>query len=97
MVEFLECVAEGAMVGLRELERLREAEQKGRLLGATARSRLPDTLNALLRNSVVTASSLAKSLAVTPRAALGLLRQLMADGIVREATDRKSWRAFVLC
>lgn len=96
MAEFLESVTAGAQVGLRELERLRKVEEQGRLLGATARSRLPDALNALLRNPVVTVGSLAKSLGVTPRAALGLLRQLMADGIVCEATERKSWRAFVL-
>jgi HTH DNA binding domain len=96
MAEFLECVRAASIVGLQELERLREAEQKGRLLGATVRSRLPDAVNTLLRNPVVTAGSLAKSLAITPQAALGLLRQLMVAGTVREATDRKSWRAFML-
>jgi hypothetical protein len=96
MADFLECVAAGSIVGLRELERLRQAEQKGRLLGSTARSRLPDALNAVLRAPIVTASSLAKTLDITPQAALGLLRQLMAVGIVREATGRASWRAFAL-
>jgi HTH DNA binding domain len=96
MAEFLECVTAAAMVGLRELERLRKVEEKGRLLGATARSRLPDAFDAVLRASIVTASSLAKTLDVTPRAALGLLQQLVAAGIVREATGRASWRAFAL-
>ena len=47
MAEFLECVTAAAIVGLRELERLREIEQKGGLLGPTARSRLPDALDAV--------------------------------------------------
>jgi hypothetical protein len=96
MADFLECVAAASIGGLRELERLRQAEQKGRLLGPTARSRLPDALNAVLRAPIVTASSLAKTLDVTPQAALGLPRQLMAAEIVREATGRASWRAFGL-
>jgi hypothetical protein len=96
MAEFLDCVAAAATIGQRELERLRTAEEKGRLLGPTVRSRLPDALDAILRAPIVTARSLAKSLDVTPQAALGLLRQLMAAGIVREATGRASWRAFAL-
>jgi hypothetical protein len=36
------------------------------------------------------------TLQVTPRAALGLLQQLIAEGFVREATGRASWQAFVL-
>jgi HTH DNA binding domain len=96
MADFLECLAAAAIAGLHELERLRRAEEKGRLLGPTARSRLPDAMDSLLRAPVLTASSLATTLHVTPQAALGLLRQLMAAGIVREATGRASWRCFVL-
>jgi HTH DNA binding domain len=96
MTDFLECVAAAALVGLRELERLRRAEETGLMLGPTARSRLPDALNAVLRAPIVTATALARTLVVTPQAALGLLRQLRAAGIVREATGRASWRAFVL-
>ena len=96
MAGFLECVAAAAIVGLRELEQLRHAEEKGRLFNATARSRLPGALEAVLRAPVVTSGSLAKTLDVTPQAALGLLRQLMTAGIVREATGRASWRAFAL-
>ena len=80
MAEFLECVTAAAIVGLRELGRLQEIEQKGALLGPTARSRLPDALNAILRAPIVTLGCLAKSLDVTPQAALVLLRQLMAVG-----------------
>jgi hypothetical protein len=96
MADFLECVREAAIIGLQELQRLRESEEKGRVFGPTARSHLPDALDALLRAPVVTAGSLAQTLHVTPRAALGLLRQLLAAGIVREATGRASWRAFAL-
>jgi hypothetical protein len=96
MAEFLNCVAAAAMIGLRELEQLREAENKGASLRTTARSSLPDAINAMLRAPVVTVSSLVKSLDVTPQAALGLLRQLMAAGLVREVTGRASWRAYSL-
>jgi predicted ArsR family transcriptional regulator len=85
-----------AIAGLQELERLREAEQKSLLLAKTARSRLPDAVDALLRAPVVTANSLARTLGVTPDGALRLLRQLVSAGIVREATGRASWRAYVL-
>jgi hypothetical protein len=96
MAGFLECVRAAAIVGLQELDRLRQAEKKGRLVAATARSRLPAALDAMLRAPVVTAGSLAKTLHVTPEGAVGLLRQLMTAGIVREATGRSSWRAFSL-
>jgi hypothetical protein len=96
MVEFLECVTAASMIGLRELARLQEAEKKGRAIGSTKRSRLPDAVDAVLRSHIVTAASLAKSLRVTPQAAWALLRQLEAAGMVREATGRASWRAYVL-
>ncbi len=96
LAEFLDCIASAAKAGLDELERLRRAEEITRSLGRTARSRLPDAANAVLRASIVTARDLAATLTVSPQAALGLLRHLNEAGLVREATDRKSWRAFVL-
>ena len=96
MAGFLDCVAAAAKVGLDELARLRQAEDKSHLLGRTARSRLPAAVAAVLRAPIVTARDLAQELDVTPQAALGLLRQLAEAGIVREATGRASWRAFVL-
>jgi HTH DNA binding domain len=96
MAQFLECVTAAALISLRELTRLLEAEKKRADIGVTVRSRLPDALDAVLRAPVVTVDSLAKTLHVTPRAALGLLQLLMAKGFVREATVRSSWRAFVL-
>jgi DNA-binding Lrp family transcriptional regulator len=38
---------------------------------------------------------LAKRLAITHQAALGLLKQLLEAGIIKEATGRSAWRAFV--
>lgn len=96
MAEYLECVTASATIGLRELARLQEIENRGRSLGATKRSFLPTALDAVLRAHIVTAATLAKSIGVTPRAALGLLGELTKVGIVREATGQASWRAFVL-
>jgi hypothetical protein len=96
MAEFLECVTAAAMVGLRELERLLQVEEKGRLLAVTARSRLPHAVDAMIRTPIVSARSLAKALDVTPQAGLGLLEQLTAAGIAREASGRASWRVFGL-
>ena len=96
MAGFLDCVADAARASVGELDRLQRAEGKGPSLAHTARSRLPDALEAVLRVPIVTAGSLAKDLGVTPQAALGLLRQLREAGIIREATGRASWRAFVL-
>jgi hypothetical protein len=96
MAQFLDCVTEAGLIGLRELARLLDAEKKRVDIGVTARSRLPDALDAVLRAPVVTPDSLAKTLHVSPRAAIGLLQQLTASGFVREATGRSSWRAFIL-
>jgi hypothetical protein len=43
---------------------------------------------------VVTTRGLADSVSVTPQAARGLLRQLIAVGVVREASGCAAWRAF---
>ncbi|MBV8891946.1 MAG: hypothetical protein JO266_08260 [Acidobacteria bacterium] len=96
MAQFLECVTAAALIGLRELTRLLEVEKKRSAIGLTARSQLPDALDAVVRAPIVTADSLAKALGVTPQAALGLLRQLITMGFVREATGRGLWRAYVL-
>jgi hypothetical protein len=94
MADFLDCVAAAAKIGLNELGRLQRIEVKSRSLGRTARSRLPDAVDAVLRRPIITAGDLAETLAISPQAALGLLRQLTGAGIIREATGRASWRAF---
>jgi hypothetical protein len=96
MAGFMDSVAAAARVATDELARLQSAERKGRALTCSTRSRLPAAMDTLLRVPIVTARSLATSLGVTPQATLGLLRQLLETGIVREATGRASWRAFVL-
>jgi len=95
MAGFLDCVALAAKTAGDELARLQAAEEKGLGLVRTARSRLPAARDTVLRTPIVTARGLAKSLDVTPQAALGLLGQLIEAGIIREATGRASWRAFV--
>jgi ribosomal protein S25 len=77
-----------------ELAGLQRAEAAGASLVRTARSHLPRALDHVLRTSVVTARGLAEDLSITPQAALRLLRQLTASGVVREATGRAAWRAF---
>jgi hypothetical protein len=91
---FLACVAAAARAAREELAGLQRAETAGDAVARTARSHLPGALDHVLRAPIVTAHSLADSLSVTPQAALGLLRQLIAAGVVREATGRAAWRAF---
>ena len=91
---FLACVAAAARSAREELAGLQRAETAGATLARTARSHLPRALDHLLRSPIVTAHGLAESLAISPRAALGLLGQLVAAGVIREATGRAAWRAF---
>jgi predicted transcriptional regulator len=49
----------------------------------------------VIREPIITARSLAKRFAITHQAALGLLKQLIEAGIIKEATGRCAWRAFV--
>jgi hypothetical protein len=71
MAQFLECITAAAQTGLGELARLLGAKKKHMELRATARSRLPDAVDAVLRVPVITADSLAQSIRVTLRAARG--------------------------
>jgi len=68
----------------------------GATLARTARSQLPRAVEHVLRSPVVTARGLAEDLAITPQAALRLLRHLIAAGVIREATGRAAWRAFTM-
>jgi hypothetical protein len=95
MAGFLDCVADAAKAGSADLARLQLVADKGQSLTRTARSHLPAAFDIVLRAPVMTARGLAERLDVTPQAALGLLRQLLEAGLVREATGRASWRAFV--
>jgi ribosomal protein S25 len=93
-VGFLGCVTAAAQASSAELDRLHRAAD--RPLPGTARSQLAAALEAVLRAPIVTARSLAQQLDITPRAALRLIRQLSDTGLLREATGRAAWRAFVV-
>src|SRR5262249_35055927 len=95
---FLHLVAESARMGLRELDRLEAAAEKGRDLvaAAGARSRLPSAIDALLRTPVLTPKALAAKLGIAPQTATALLRALEGRGVVREITGRGSFRAFAI-
>ena len=48
------------------------------------------------KSPVLTARALAERLGLSPQAALGLINQLVAAGVLKEATGRAAWRAFVV-
>jgi hypothetical protein len=95
---FLHLVAESARMGLRELDRLDAAAEKGRALAARAdkRSRLPGAIEALLRYPALTPNALAAELRIAPQTATALLRELQARRLVREVTGRGRFRAFAM-
>jgi HTH DNA binding domain len=96
IADFLDCVTDAAQRAGQELTRLQAAEQRISELTQTARSHLPGAADLALRLPVLTARTLAERLQVTPQAALGLIRQLAAAGLLREPTGRQAWRAFVV-
>ena len=94
---FLGRVATAAQRGLGDLARLRDAEAVARrLAGAGRRSLLPEAAEVALRAPAVTARGLARQLGITPQGALQLLNRLVTAGVVREATGRRSFRAYVV-
>ena len=97
-VACLHLIAESARRGLQELDRLETAAEQGRGLLARSdrRSRLSDTLDALVRAPVLTPKALAAQLRIVPQTATALLRTLQAVGVIREVTGRGSFRAFAV-
>ena len=94
---WLEIVERAARLGLGELEFLRFTESRIEELPAkTKRAKLPAALRFAIRQPVFTASSLARYVKITAPAASVLVNQMEEAGLIREATRRKSWRAFVL-
>jgi HTH DNA binding domain len=95
---FLRLLAEAARASARELDRLLAAADKGARLaaGGDRRSRLPDAIDAALREPVLTPKALAHELRVAPQTATALLRALAVAGVVREVTGRRSFRAFAI-
>lgn len=98
LVDGLRQVARAAAAGLAELTRLTEAAARGAglIAGVDARSRLPGAVEAALRLPVLTPGALARRLGVVPQTATDLLRRLAAAGVLREATGRRSYRAFTI-
>jgi hypothetical protein len=95
LVGFLECVTEAAQTSRHALDRLLRIEEKTATFERTARSRLPAAIDAIIRAPVTTARGLAERLKITHQGALGLLEQLVDAEIVKEATGRGAWRAYV--
>jgi hypothetical protein len=95
---FLHLIAGSARAGSRIVPELRAAEAAGLAFaaGEDKRSRLPATVDLLLRQPALTAPALARRLDITPQAALRLFARLEQAGLVREVTGRDSFRAFAL-
>ncbi|WP_158611655.1 helix-turn-helix domain-containing protein [Teichococcus wenyumeiae] len=95
---FLAEVAEAARRGLSELDRLNAAADRAAALAATERrhGQAGKAAEIALRQPVVTAAGLAQQLGATPQGALLIIKRLMAAGVLREATGRASFRAFVV-
>jgi hypothetical protein len=93
---FLTAATDAAQRAGQDLTRLQIAAERASALRRTARSHLPAAAALALRAPVLTASGLARRLRLSPQAALGLLAQLVAAGVLKEATGRAAWRAFAV-
>lgn len=95
---FLAEVAEAARRGLSELDRLNAAAARASALAASERrhGQSGKAAEIALRQPVVTAAGLAQQLGATPQGALLIIKRLIAAGVLREATGRASFRAFVV-
>ena len=93
---YLDCVAEAAKRGARELGRLLAAARRIAELPGSARSRLQAAGAVALREPLVTGRLLARRLDVSPRAGLDFATGLVAAGVLREMTGRAAWRAFAV-
>ncbi len=93
---YLDCIAEAALRARRELGVLLSVERKAAALKAGSRSHLADAVAFALREPVVTARGLGEGIGISTRSALDLLKRLVDEGLIREATGRAAWRAFVV-
>ena len=84
------------MMALRDLDALNEIWRKTLDVAEDRRSHLPAAVECLIASMIVTPKKLGAEFAVTDQAATGMLRQLQAAGIARDATGRQSFRAFIL-
>lgn len=94
---FLQALVRAAERGLQLQARL--VTFRCRLLEAAdaagPKSALPRAIEVLVARPAVTSAGLATALAITPRAALGILTGLQAKGLVVDMMGRKSFRAWV--
>ncbi len=88
----LAAMAEAATAARRELARLRAAAARA----ADGRGRLAEAASEALRRPVLTGRMLAQALGVSQRGALDLIGRMRQAGLLREATGRRAWRAFVI-
>jgi hypothetical protein len=86
----LAALAEAAIAARRLLARLRT------LPPVPGRGHLPAARAEAIRRPVLTGRMLADRLRISPRAALALIARLQSAGLLREATGRRAWRAFVI-
>ena len=93
---YLDCIAEAALRARRELTVLQNIERQATALKAGNRSHLAEAVAFALREPVVTARGLGEGIGISTRSALDLLKRLVDEGLLREATGRIAWRAFVV-
>ena len=93
---WLDCVTEAALRARRALTALQTVERKAADLKTGGRSHLADAVGFALREPVVTARGLGEGIGVSTRSALDLAKRLVDEGLLREATGRLAWRAFVI-
>ncbi|MGQ9370218.1 helix-turn-helix domain-containing protein [Azospirillum sp. ST 5-10] len=93
----LEALVRSSEEGL-QLQRRLEAAERAILLACPPRraSSLPALAALLAERPALTAEDAASALALTDRAARGLLSRLADRGVVRELTGRRSFRAFAI-
>jgi hypothetical protein len=92
LLALLDALADGASVGLKELDRLAIAkgQMERRLRNRRKNSSLPALIELVLARPVVSAGLIAAELKVSQRAALGLVTELG----IREVTGRGRYRAW---
>jgi Protein of unknown function (DUF1612)/HTH DNA binding domain len=92
LLAFLDAIAEGASLGLKEIDRLAmtKNQMERRLRSKRKSSSLPALIELVLARPVVSAGLVAKELQVTRRAALDLIAELG----IREVTGRGRYRAW---
>ena len=92
LIAILDGMSEAADLGMKEHDRLLNGKSRmeRRLIGKRSNSRLPDLVELVLANPVVSTSMIVKQLGTTPQGAMVLANQLE----LREMTGRGRFRAW---